>query len=240
MMNCGCVSGGFMWVKRFLAGVVVASFAVPGLAGVITLDFEGVGDSAQILNFYNGGTDSMGNLGPNNYGVFFTKSAVAVKTGDQSNKPSPPTVMLLNGTFAYFDIASGFGTAFSTYYSTTQALSLTFWSGLDGSGSEIFANSIDNVSQGGVTHALSSNTNKNCVGATWCAWDAVSYQFSNNAVIRSVAFGGGNGKTAFDTMTFGCATPGGCASSNTPEPGSLALVGLALAGLGWTSRRARV
>jgi hypothetical protein len=129
---------------------------------------------------------------------------------------------------AFFNVAAGFDTAFSAFYSSTAAIgTLAVYSGLDGSGVEL------------ATKSFGKNTPNGCAPATYCTWDAVPLTFAGTA--RSVGFSGGTGgKTAFDNMTFGCATPGGCASSNTPEPGSLALVGLALAGLGWTSRRARV
>jgi hypothetical protein len=39
------------------------------------------------------------------------------------------------------------------------------------------------------------------------------------------------------TTTSECTTPGGCGGNNVPEPGSLALIGLALAGLAATRRK---
>jgi hypothetical protein len=39
------------------------------------------------------------------------------------------------------------------------------------------------------------------------------------------------------TTTSECTTPGGCGGNNVPEPGSLALIGLALAGLAASRRK---
>ena len=49
-----------------------SAFAAP-----IVLTFEGVGNSAEILNFYNGGTDSAGNSGAN-YGIAFGRNSLGI------------------------------------------------------------------------------------------------------------------------------------------------------------------
>src|SRR4051812_11391033 len=53
--------------------------AVPAYAAAapVVLTFEGVGDLAGILNFYNGGADSQGHTGPN-VGVSFGAGALGL------------------------------------------------------------------------------------------------------------------------------------------------------------------
>lgn len=60
------------------AGLVYSASAA---AVVITLDFEGIGDQASIDNFYNGGTDSLGNSGTN-YGVAFGSNTLGIIDAD--------------------------------------------------------------------------------------------------------------------------------------------------------------
>ena len=77
------------------AGLVYSASAA---AVVITLDFEGIGDQASIDNFYNGGTDSLGNSGTN-YGVAFGSNTLGIidadagGTGNFGNEPTPDTIM---------------------------------------------------------------------------------------------------------------------------------------------------
>jgi hypothetical protein len=55
--------------KNALAATgLAAAIVAPAAADPIVLDFEGIGNQAAINNFYNGGTDSLGNSGVN-YGV---------------------------------------------------------------------------------------------------------------------------------------------------------------------------
>ena len=51
----------------------------------------------------------------------------------------------------------------------------------------------------------------------------------------SIDFGGTANQTGYDNITFGSDTP--CAGNCVPEPASLALFGLGLAGLGFGRRK---
>ena len=64
----------YMWIFILATQValVTNASAIP-----ITLDFEGVGDLANVDNFYNGGTDSQGNSGVN-YGIGFGSNTLAL------------------------------------------------------------------------------------------------------------------------------------------------------------------
>jgi hypothetical protein len=60
--------------------VALCAFGICMVAGnanaSILLNFDGVGNGAQVLDFYNGGTDSQGNSGIN-YGIHFSGGTVA-------------------------------------------------------------------------------------------------------------------------------------------------------------------
>ena len=59
-------------LKRIIGSALLAAAAValPASANIL-LTFEGVGNGANVADFYNGGTDSFGNYGTQNYGIHF-------------------------------------------------------------------------------------------------------------------------------------------------------------------------
>ena len=94
---------------------------------IVSLNFEGLKNQEDILNFYNGGTGSMGSSGTN-YGVQFTSGALGLidadagGTGNFANEPSPNTVAfwLTTGGGLLMNVAAGFDTGFSFYYTCIQ------------------------------------------------------------------------------------------------------------------------
>ena len=90
-----------------------------GSRSTVLLNFEGLLDSEEILNFYNGGTGSLGSTGTN-YGVSFTPSGLSIIDADAggggnfANEPSPSTVLFwLSEGSTTMNVSSGFEGAFS-------------------------------------------------------------------------------------------------------------------------------
>lgn len=214
-----------------LAIAFTASSSV--LASTIVLDFEGAGNSANLNNFYNGGTDSQGNSGVN-YGVKFGANALSLIDADAggggnfANEPSANTVMFFLTGSAVLNYADGFTTGFSFFYSSAYTASVNVYDGLNGTG-----NLLGSI-------ALSSQHTNNCVGdpnGTFCNWTNTGVAFAGTA--KSIDFGGTVNFVAFDNITFGSATAG-TGGTNVPEPSSLFLLGLGLLGLGAVRKKSKV
>ncbi len=198
-------------------------------SAVIVLDFEGAGNVAALQNFYNGGTDSLGNSGTN-YGVTFNGATLSIidadagGTGNFANEPSPSTVMFfLDANNGVLDYASGFNNGFSFFYSSSTAAAVNVWSGLSATGTLLA--SLNLTAQGF----------DNCVGdptGSFCNWTAVGVNFAG--IAQSIDFGGTANQTGYDNITFGSSTPG-----NVPEPAILALLGLGFSVMTFAKRRAK-
>jgi len=213
-------------VKYFFRAILMlSSMIIAGphaLAAPIVLTFEGVGDYASVNGFYNGGTDSRGNTGAN-YGVSFSPASLATidsdagGSGNIANEPSGDTVLFfLSGSAATMNMAAGFDTGFSFFYSSGASGFVKVYSGLHATGSLL------------ATISLTSNMS-DCVGdphGDFCRFTAIGVTF--DGVAHSVDFGGTANQIAFDNITIGSevADP-----TDAPEPASLALALIGLAGL---------
>ncbi len=207
-------------VQLAVAAVLVVA-TTQASAVPITLTFESVGNTASINDFYNGGTDSAGNSGTN-YGINFTSASLGLVdsdaggTGNFANEPSASTIaFFLSGTAATMNVAAGFDTGFSFFYSAFADAFVTVYSGLNGTGTIL------------ATLPLLTNFNAGgCMGdptGDACHWDPVGVSFLGTA--HSVDFGGVANQAGFDNITLGSAIPG----SGTPEPAAWALM---IAGFG--------
>jgi len=217
--------------KRFVAiragavllmAVAVAAISAPtASAAPFTLDFEGVGDFANIQNYYNGGTDSRGNAGPN-YGVEFNANTLALNQfnplANFALPPSGDTIMFfLTGT-AVMNYAPGFDTGFSFFYTTVSfSGSASVYDGLNATGNLLGTIQLDALGNGPVPGDPFSN------------WRIGNLAF--NGVARSIDFGGTVNQVGYDNITFGSIDPTGSAADPVPEPASLTLFGLGLGGL---------
>lgn len=211
--------------KSVLGLLAVVALSAPTVAAsaVIVLTFEGVGDLNPVGEFY------AGDGGPD-FGISFSPDTLALVDSDEggngnfANEPSASTVMFfLEADEAILNVAAGFTTGFSFFYSAAEAGTVRVYEGLNATGG-LLAN-LD----------LTAQFEDRCVGdptGAYCNWTAIGVAFGGTA--RSIDFGGAANFIGFDNITFGSDKPGG-----VPEPGSLALLGLGLAGLGVARGRAR-
>jgi hypothetical protein len=226
--------------KTLLAALATTALAGAAHAAVSDLNFENIAigypfsNNVQILNYYNGGTSSVGTSGPN-FGVSFSTNALVIclnsLTVDCSNTsrggldPSSATggLFFLSGTAATMDVAAGFSNGFSFNYSepNTPGGVVNVWSGLDGTGTLL------------ATFTLGL-TPSGCPGypGAYCPFVPIGVSFAG--VAESVQFGGVANFVVFDDVTFGSPRVGG-----SPEPATWAMMLAGLAGAGAMLRRRR-
>ena len=167
-------------MKKFMIAASMAALTLAATTGAhattTVLTFEGVGNTASVNDFYNGGTDSLGNSGVN-YGINFTAQSLGLidsdagGTGNFANEPSASTIVFfLTGGAATMNVAAGFDTGFSFFYSAFQDAFVKVYSGLNGTGALL------------ATLNLTTNFNNGgCVGdptGAACHWDAIGVTFA--------------------------------------------------------------
>ncbi len=192
---------------KLYALATAAAFAMPALAGVTTIDFEGVNGFESIGATYaavgvNFRPDAQG-LVNDALGPYF------------SNAPSPVGVMFVSGLTvpdAAMNVAAGFN-ELSFFYSSADAAAgaVQVWSGIDGTGNLI------------TSFNLAANATTGCTSTAYCNWNFLAAKLSQTA--QSLTFGVGAQAAAFDNISV------------VPEPTSVLLVGLALGALLATRRR---
>jgi hypothetical protein len=205
------------------AALVAGGLLCSAQVGAFTLTFEGVGDGASIDDFYNGGTDSLGNSGTD-YGVAFSAATLGLIDADAggggnfANEPTPNTIMFfLDTNNSVLNYAAGFTTGFSFYYTSSTIATVNVYDAVDGpTGSGSIIATLD----------VAAQFTDNCVGdptGTFCNWTPVGVAFGGTAY--SIDFGGTANQTGYDNITFGSTNP------NIPETGTLALIGIGALGL---------
>lgn len=197
--------------------------AISAQAAPIKIDFEGaVGYVNAIGNFYNGGTDSLGQSGPN-LGVAFNSAALGLSNHAlglyYSNAPSPLTVMFADGANAVMNVAAGFSGNLSFAHSSAQTLAkaVNVYAGLEGAGALL--GSFD----------LLNNATTGCSNTAFCRFDMASLNFAGTAL--SVSFAGGAPNVLFGDIRINT-------NANTvPEPTTSLLVIASLLAFAFTAKR---
>ncbi|AGH50586.1 PEPxxWA-CTERM sorting domain-containing protein [Edaphosphingomonas fennica] len=202
--------------------LLALSLALPvtANAAIVTLTFEGIGNLNPVGDFYAA------------QGIIFSDDTLAVidadagGTGNIANEPSASTVMFfLNSNNAVLNVAAGFETGFSFFYSSSTAATVNVWSEVGATGTLL--GSID----------LTAQFSNNCTGdpnGQFCNWTPIGVAFEGLA--RSIDFGGTANQTAFDNITFGSERP---TQGAIPEPGSWAMMIAGFGLVGATARRRR-
>jgi hypothetical protein len=208
--------GGYSMRRQVvLVSVVLLVAAVAAHAASITLTFEGLKDQEEILNYYNGGTGSLGSGPGPNYGIAFGADSLALisaahgGSGNFTYSPSGDTIaFFLSGPGDIMDVAAGFDTGFSFFYTSPYYTgSVTVWDGLDGTGTLLAT-----LNLGLTPSSCSTGT-----GSAYDCWLPVGVSFAGLA--KSVVFSGTANYIGFDNITLGSSTPGGA-----PEPASLVML----------------
>jgi hypothetical protein len=215
------------------AALATVFVAVPkSQAATITLDFEGVGNTSQVRDFYNGGTDSAGNTGTN-YGISFGTDALGIidadapgGSGNFGGEPSPSTALFfLGGNAAKMNVAAGFDTGFSFFYSAIANPGfINVYDGVNGTGNILTTLTLPTTPSGGAPDP----------SGQFSPFLPIGVSFSG--IARSVDFGGTANQIAFDNITLGAAIPNG--STSVPEP--FTIVGTLMGGAAALRMRKRL
>lgn len=194
------------------AALATTFIAIPkSQAATIVLDFEGVGNNANVRDFYNGGTDSLGNTGTN-YGIAFANNALgsvdsdAGGSGNFGGEPSPDTALsFLDGSAATMNVAAGFDTGFSFFYSAIRNPGfISVYDGLNGTGNILTTLNLPTTPDTGAPDPTGQFSPLLPIGVSF------------SGIAKSVDFGGTADQIGFDNITLGSAIPGG--STQVPEP----------------------
>jgi hypothetical protein len=218
---------GLLLASAFFCSAVLVN------ASVITLTFEGIGNEEAVNNYYNGGLGGSGSgPGPNDGIVFSTNSLALIEnnhggSGNEGGEPAGDTgLFFLSGGADTMDVAGGFTTGFSFFYSAPFSTgSISVFSGLDGTGTLLATLALPLTADGAVSGCPDNP------GANFCPFVPVGVTFSGTA--ESVNFGGSANEIVFDNITLGSSV----ATGSAPEPASVFLLISGVGAVGLYRRR---
>ena len=158
----------------FTALAFLALTAAQAQASSFSLNFGGLQDGEQVLDYYAGGFGSLGSGPGPDFDIVFSPSFIAVMAIPPYG---PNRAGELSGPLAIMDVAGGFTGLLSFYYEAPDSSGLvTIWSGLDGTGAML------------ASFPLVASSD----------WDVAGSPFSGTAM--SVTYSGTPG-TRFDVIT---------------------------------------
>ena len=216
-----------MKIKSTIAGVVLALVAGVAHAGPEVMNFAGLQANGEYVNnYYDGGSGGSYNggsvdSGGQNYGVVWVGALAGGAPnglwGNTANEPTGPNTMgFLSSSSAYMNVASGFTTGFSFYYSAHNTPgAIQVYSGLNGTGNLL------------ASLNLAVNGKNPNFSQGFSNWTPIGVSFAGTA--RSADFSGTANQIVFNDVTLNSSVP---LTSNVPEPSSLALLGIGVVGLG--------
>ncbi|PZO55865.1 MAG: PEP-CTERM sorting domain-containing protein [Phormidesmis priestleyi] len=202
-----------------LSALALTTFNVEkAQAATIVLDFEGLQNLENVNGFYNGGSGSQGNTGTN-FGIEFSSNSLAIVdadaggTGNFGGEPSPDTILFfLSGGAAVMNVAAGFDTGFSFFYSAiNNPGTINVYDGLNGMGNILATLNLPTTPFNGAPDPMGQFS------------PFVPFGVGFTGIAKSVDFGGVVNQIGFDNITLGAATPGGGGGTpaSVPEPGSV-------------------
>jgi hypothetical protein len=212
--------------RLLLLIAILAALSLSATAGAVVLNFEGLQDQEQVLNFYNGGLGGNGSgPGPSD-GITFDTNALALisdqngGSGDFAGEPSCCTAFFLTGTDSVMNVAGGFTTGLSLFYSAVSDPGVvSIYSGLNDTGTLLATLNLPATGDG-----LGVGT---CGLDDFCPFVSAAVAFAGTAM--SVDFSGTASQIAFDDVTLQ-GTPDATVTG-TPEPGGFSLLALGLVSL---------
>ncbi|WP_308909077.1 PEPxxWA-CTERM sorting domain-containing protein [Pseudokordiimonas caeni] len=182
-------------------------------ASAIVLDFEGVGDLVDVADFYDAA-----------YGITFGDGATVFTDTDAggsglfANEPSPDTIVYFDPLgSAVMNVAGGFDTAFSFYYTSISDGLVSIYDGLDGTG-----NQLATIVLGPTAAGPGDPTG----GDNFGTWLFTGTAFAGTAM--SVDFSGATNTVGFDNITLG---------ASIPEPATWLMMIMGFGLVGIASRR---
>jgi len=217
------------------AAASAAMLAFSANAAVNVLDFVGLQSGEQVLDFYNGGTGGNGSTGGANYGISFGSDSIACTDYDHNGcntnlipgGPGAQIVYFLSGPGDVMNVAGGFDTGFSFYYSAIAYTgTVTVYDGVDGTGNVLATLNLGLTPNAG---------DPACHGAGYCPFTAAGVTFAGTA--RSVNFSGVADYIGFADITLGSSNAGG--PPPIPEPANIGLMMAGLAVVAGAARRRR-
>jgi len=221
--------------KKFLVAALTASLLAASAADATVVINATVGGAPTGVNYYNFDTNALSGLV--SAVTFSATGGAGYANGSSSGQYAAPYISNSNGVPFGDNTVSG---ADSTRYVTTGVGTVTvdfssqllyvglLWGSVDGYNTLDLYNGANLVASIGGSSVTAAANGDQGVNGTYYV-NVTSSDAFNRIVARS-----GSYAFEFDNLAYNTGT-----SQAVPEPGSLALLGMGLAGLGFTRRRQR-